>query len=153
MPLHPSHKRMLCSNPRVLGILGENLSAWWISMFWQELSLLDGILEQVLGERILHSKWRSQWLLLGNGILLCHCKSLGSNKNFPEIVTVLRWPRIPRSSPFRTKWGAQQRITSFCTAAFGCVVWGLLQPGWMDLLWLNMLRGFRGNGIVLSHWK
>lgn len=46
----------------------------------------------------LHSQWRSQRLLLGNGTLLCHCKSSRPNENILWIVTVLCLapPRFPR---------------------------------------------------------
>lgn len=118
--------------------------------------LPDGILEQVRGERTLQSQWRSQWLLLGNGTLLCNCKPSGSNVFlFPRNrnCAVLGWCRIPRGSPFRSKWGAQQRITPFCKAALGGFAWGLLQPRWMDLLWLNALRGSGGSSAFLSLWK
>lgn len=72
-----------------------------------------------------------------------HCSAIVSHWGqmcyyFLEIETaVLGWWRIPRSSPFRSKWGTQLRITPFCKAALGGIPGGLLQPRWMDSLWLT----------------
>lgn len=158
-PPHSVPLRNVC--PLVLHIQGccdqilrENLSVWWISTFGQELNLLDSGVEQVLGEGTPRSQWRSQRLRLGHGTWLCCCKSLESNGNFLETVTV---PCLaaPGFQEFSTR--ELMRHSAENTSLQGCLgprclgTDGYSQDGWIALT--NMLRAPRGNGNCLSLWK
>lgn len=149
-PLPPAYKRMLCSNSQALGVLRERLSAWWIFMFWQELRSAGRYFGASPWGKDTSVSMKVTVIITRQWDIVQLLPVIGVKWRFRRNTrcTVLGWSRIPRSSQVRSKWGAQRRITSFCKAALGCSVWGLLQPGWTDLLWLNMLRSSRGT--VLS---
>lgn len=143
-PFCPEYKGCFVQTLRPLESSGRTCQHDESSCSDRSSHLLGGIYEQVLGGRTFQSQWRSQWLLLGNGTSLCYCKSLGSNMLlFPRNRAVLGWCRIPRSSPFRSKWGAHLRRTPFCKAAVDGTVWGRIRDGWMHspLTWSEVPEG------------